>query len=487
MRNRVPSPHEVGPARWRWSPLGSRRPAARFASRFAETCLSGAILLAAALGGDCSAGTGIGETGSLRIVVTGLDPTLTAAGQVTVTALDVTGFTPRTIDLPGNGDSGELPAIPVGTYQLAYTPPSDYGLAVGEPNPKEAEISANVSTTVTWLVMQDGSTVRVTVTGLPPGGTSGGAVTILRTDLPGQSPTILEVPASGSAELGVHAGTYSVTYAPPTGSNLAAGIQNPQVVTATAGHVAVASFAVTSATGFQTPDIVDNASFETGWDGFSNGGGGSPTGVTRSTEHAFSGAYGVKKVLPTTQGSDVGGTFIYPYYDIGPGKTYDRLWGRFYFYFDAAVNGTFKFQIWEGTSDQYGGFYLMDGYVGWWFVDWAWSSAGMCALTPLSELLSGWHSLEVDYWRNGDPSGWPSVGLWLDGEQLTRCQGSPPAPGYWSGGRLYAGRRQTQSGNATGLGTYNLLGVLNGTPANTVPGDVWVDRVSVSSVGRIGQ
>lgn len=447
-------------------------------SRRAFVKTSGGIFVAAGLGGACS-GDGWAPptpTGSLRAVVSGLDPSAASGGQVTVTALDVAGFTPITVTLPASGDSGTVPDIPVGNYRLAYTPPSDHALGVGEVNPKDTAVTANAQTTVTWAVTVAQSTIRVTVTGLAANAASGGSASILRIDISGQSPVILSIPPGGTADLGVTIGAYSVLYTPPSGYNVNSGVPNPQNLAAISGPVVVATFAVTeSGGGFATPDIVNNASFETDFDGFTDWGSGTPSGVSRDTAQAFAGSFAVKKALPVTSGTDIGSQFVYR----TPAS--DRLWGRFYFYLDAVIDGIVKFQLWfdSGFNTQFGGFGLFQNTI-----NFAFGAEGFigCKLINLSSAINAWHSLEVDYWRNGDPSGFPSAAIWYDGVQLTSGVATPNSPVSWIDGRLNAGKRSSSNK----LGIYEVLGLLNGSPANTIPGNVWVDKVALSSVGRIG-
>jgi len=281
----------------------------------------------------------------------------------------------------------------------------------------------------------------------------------------------------------------------------AGGVSGTAQVTVTTAPASAPVAAATEATaphagGYATPDILDNGSFETGWDFFNNGAAVAPTGVTRDDTHAWSlrnvdapGQHAVRRqfrITPPETGASMMYTFerggMPRWSTPGPARQLDRVYARFYFYFDAAPNGTFKFQIYETTmsSDQFGGFYLSGGRIGWAFIK-EWSSR-VHPIVPLSGLVRGWHSLECDYWRNGDPSGYPSVAIWLDNVQVTHGIGGPPAPGAWIGGRLNAGQRRSSAR----IGTYNLLGILNGNPPNTVAGNVWVDRVSISTRGRIG-
>jgi hypothetical protein len=104
-----------------------------------------------------------------------------------------------------------------------------------------------------------------------------------------------------------------------------------------------------------------------------------------------------------------------------------------------------------------------------------------------------WHSVEVEFWRNGDPSGWPSAAFWFDGQpqylpdgtyvKYSCAQPAPPATcskAYWQGGRLYSGARAA-SGS---LGVMEWLATLNA--GNTTTGQINLDNISISTLGRIG-
>jgi hypothetical protein len=509
-------------------------------------------------------------------VVSGLDPSALNGGLVTVSPVSSVDFDPFTVPVPASGDSGEVPDIPVGTYSGAYQPPANHALAPGETNPKTAEIRPNQLTTVTWTVVAAEGTVRVTVTGLASGAASGGSASILRTDIAGQSPVVIAIPGTGSADLGVtvgsyavtytppsdhtlnpgvtnpqngavsdggmfqatfavseavgqgtvrvtvtgleagapsggsasvlrtdiggqspvnlpipttgtadlavSVGTYSVTYTPPSEYTVDSGVQNPQTLNVTASQVSTATFAVSATGSFATPDVVNNASFESGWENFHNGSFNDPSACTRDNTRAFAGSISVLRALPVTDIS-IGGALDYGFYAIGPQRAYDRLWTRFYFYLDAAVDGTLKFHILFGSgyATHFGGVYLHNGFLGFDVIaEWNQYSVPHITMATLSSLIGAWHSVEVDYWRNGDPSGYPSLGLWLDGVPIT--SGGLPGQGSWVNGRVNVGERATSDQ----ISVARWLGVLNGAPANTVAGNVWVDRLAISSVGRIG-
>jgi len=454
---------------------------------------SGGILVAAAGLSACE-GTDPSDTGVVVVTITGLGTGLVDGGTAVVTRTDIATQLPVSITVPESG-TGQAD-VPAGVYHAIYTPPTGY--QVSGSNEFDIEVKAfkttPVDVTVAFIAIATQGTLRVVVTGLTASAPSGGTASM---QISGQAAIVAPVPvAAGQVDTVVTAGIYAVTYTPPVGWAVANGTQNPRNVTVAASATATTTFAVNVLpVGFPTPDLLNNASFETGFDNFKNGSAGPPTGVARDTAHAVSGGadapgqFSVTRLLPVTSGTDLSASMFWPFY-AGPGPwnmpvpatNLDRIWGRFYFYFDAAITGTLKFQIFEeaGFNTQFGGFYCAAGRITWAFIQ-EWNSQ-IHPFANLSTLVGGWHSLECDYWRNGDPSGFPSVGIWLDGNQITSGIGNPPSPGSWVNGRLNAGQR----GSTAKVGTYNLIGILNGTPNNTVAANVWIDRVSISSLGRIG-
>ena len=104
-------------------------------------------------------------------------------------------------------------------------------------------------------------------------------------------------------------------------------------------------------------------------------------------------------------------------------------------------------------------------------------------------MLDGnWHSIEFEYWRNGDPSGFPSAAFWFDGnvqacpngnKDVTYAQYGQNAS-FWLNGRLNIGQRN----NSEKLGSIEWLSTLNA--GNTTSGQVNIDRIAISTAGRIG-
>jgi hypothetical protein len=105
-----------------------------------------------------------------------------------------------------------------------------------------------------------------------------------------------------------------------------------------------------------------------------------------------------------------------------------------------------------------------------------------------SQVIDGrWHTLEIEYWRNGDPSGYPSAAFYFDGNQVSQPDGTSKIQyagsgnsSYWKGGRLYTGTRSS----SVKMGYIEWLATLNG--GNTTTGQVNLDHVSISTKGPIG-
>jgi hypothetical protein len=238
---------------------------------------------------------------------------------------------------------------------------------------------------------------------------------------------------------------------------------------------------------FAAPDIVVNSSFETDWEGFNNGGSGAPTGVVRDGAHARDGAWAVRRTLST--GAENGAAFYAQFYDpifshFGD-KSAQRVWVRFYFFIDRAFDGILKLeQFYRSSDDNYGGWYFNGGNLSWCFSEALYNGGTIYDLVPLAGLLNGWHSIEVDFWHNGDTSNggsdYPSAAFWLDGQPITSGIGNPTGGTVWLNGRLNAGRRQYNGD----LGNTNLIGIKNA--GNSVAATMWVDRIAISTKGRIG-
>ena len=190
-----------------------------------------------------------------------------------------------------------------------------------------------------------------------------------------------------------------------------------------------------------------------------------------------------------------------------PAQTHDRLWSRFYFYFDnPPMNGTLKFYLYfSAAGQQMGGLYVFGTDLAWFFVDW-YNYTPSATIAPLSSLKGGWHSVEVEYWRAGHPSGYSAVRIWLDDNLVSwpSIPTSRPATGWPAykdnNSYLIAGyRANSDAGGAeagspgvfpgltTQIGDVYWAGTLNGGgTGNFQTSNVWYEKISMSSLGRIG-
>ena len=465
--------------------------------RRAFVATTGGILVSAGAFAACSGDPS--TLGTVKVTITGLPGGLANAGTAIVTRTDISGQDPLNLEVPAVG-TGQAD-VPAGTYHVIYTPPAGY--QVNGNNEFDVEIRAQETTevniTVQAVAAQQG-TIHIVVTGMGGSAVNAGSAVIHRTDQ-AASDINVPIPLAGIANTVVGVGTYSVTYTPPANHTVNNGVTNPQTVVVTNGATLNATFAITASGGgtFQTPDLVNNASFEdgsgsfpsaNGWDNFNNGGSGAPSGVSRDTSKAFAGTTSVKKILAT--GPETGGAFHYPFYfpfAPYPGVTKDRVWTRFYFYIDAVFDGILKLQLYnDDAGHDFGGLFLNGGSIAWVASEWLYASGTIYNIIPLSTVLNAWHSLEVDFWRNGDPSGWASAAFYLDDQLVTHADGpiaaSGTANGYWAANRIQTGKRDVANTGSHGVGDIYWYGIKNA--GSTVLTNIWADRVAISSLGRIG-
>lgn len=283
--------------------------------------------------------------------------------------------------------------------------------------------------------------------------------------------------------------TYSGTLT-ATGAGTAATLSAKLASTSITGNTAPTCDATAGGGGFTTPDILNNADFESDFSGFTNWSYSTPTGVSRSTTQAFHGTTSVKRVIPNTTGlPDQSAQFIYPFHHLGFANQ-DRLWYRHYFYFDAAPNGINKYgQFFDsGLGTQFGGFGIQSGFIQF---DFNQEDPGHSIhLLSIASYLNGWHSLEIDYWRNGDTggnvlttgTGEPSAAFWLDGVQITAALNSLPSGWYWKNNRIYPGKRTSSAQ----MGNVQPIGLTNGSGSETVVVNLYQDYHAISTLGRIG-
>lgn len=229
---------------------------------------------------------------------------------------------------------------------------------------------------------------------------------------------------------------------------------------------------------FEPPNILANASFESGWDGFVNTSlEGTPAGVTRDCSLASRGNCSVRRTWVPNAG-DVGSQFLF-----GVGLV-DHIWVRFDFRLTAPITTIMKFARFydSSISTNFGGLFLRAGSD---IVSFGTDQENQSIVTPIglsqSQVIDGqWHSLEFEYWRNGDPSGFPSAAFWFDGSPVSKPDGPAGMKMFWRAGRLYAGARSTSER----MSFMEWAGTLNGS--NSTTGQVNIDNVAISTAGRIG-
>jgi hypothetical protein len=230
---------------------------------------------------------------------------------------------------------------------------------------------------------------------------------------------------------------------------------------------------------YATADLINNASFESGWDNFQNGSGGSPTGVTRETDQAYSGVTSVKRtwVANPDPTDDIAASF---WGDAGVAQ--DRIFHRMYFRLSSgwSITSFHKFVIFReaGFGTQFGGWQLNDGSGLAWSSFLETSSVFTSLISKASITADTWHSIEVDLKRNGDAL--PNAAFWYDGLQITQPDGTLSNGREWIGGRLYFGPTRLSS---VKVQLIQHTGTLNG--GNTGTGSLWLDRIAASTQ-RIG-
>jgi hypothetical protein len=182
--------------------------------------------------------------GTVQVNVTGLTGSPADGGSATAQRTDAAGAAiPISISAAGTGSA----TAPTGTYTVTYSPPAGHTVAAGSTNPATGVVVGLGATGTAAFTVQPAATngtISVTVTGLTGSPANGGSATAQRTDAAG-SPVVISVSAAGSGSASVPAGTYTVTYSPPSGFSVAGGSTNPVTGLAVAvGATANTSFAV---------------------------------------------------------------------------------------------------------------------------------------------------------------------------------------------------------------------------------------------------
>jgi hypothetical protein len=244
-----------------------------------------------------------------------------------------------------------------------------------------------------------------------------------------------------------------------------------------------------------TPNLVNNASFENSWNGFTDWTTAAPpNGVTLDNTLAYDGSWSIRRTWAPNPSGDVGAQLASTIGNV------DRIWVRFYVRLTAPVTTVMKYMRFftPGFNQTLGGLFLGQGNEIFLFGSEAENSeiTTTIGLTEAQVIDGNWHSLEVELWRNGDPSGWPSAAFWFDGKpqylpdgtytKYSCYQPSPPSTcnsSYWQGGRLYSGARSLSS--SLKMNVMEWIGTIN--QGNTTTGQINLDRIAISTAGRIGQ
>ena len=223
---------------------------------------------------------------------------------------------------------------------------------------------------------------------------------------------------------------------------------------------------------FAQPDLLNNASFETGWDGFQNNNGGPPDGtggatIVRSTEQTFGGSWTAKSTLPPGQSAN---RFNYTY------GTRGHVFVRFYYYATNHPTDNHKWIRFQqaGFGPLIGGLFTQDpGQVPHWsfFNSTPGNAANRFDDLGLT-LFNSWHYWEIEYDNSN-----ARVRFWHDGVTTVPTV-NPTSNNFINGGWLHSG-----GGPDVDPGMIVLDGTVNAGNVNTAV--YYYDRIAISTQ-RIG-
>jgi hypothetical protein len=418
------------------------------------------------------------STGTLTITVSGLGGNATSGGSVSVLRTDIGGQTPQDAAMPANGTL--TLTLAAGTYAVTYTPPSGYVVSAGTTNPQTGLVvpaggSAQASFAVT--AGPASGTLSITVTGLGGNAGTGGSVSVLRTDIAGQTAQNVTIPASGSLNLTVTAGTYTVTYTPPGGYTLNAGVTNPQTGLAVpAGGSVTATFSVTTQSGTGVTGNIYEFGFEDGTVGAFRTGNGQPIGApwVLDSTLAYRGTRSIKQVYAPSGGSNTGEAF---YYSLPGSRTsyYCRFAYRQSnpFNNNGGTNNANQVKVQRGLgpgfNGQYGSFFIGQGggmngvpTFGWDGLDSSpyLGDRGPNVNTPgpnFNNLLGQWVVVET-YWD-----------ISTSGALKFMC---------WINGVLYFNYTDNKSNRGVSYGVLQFDGTINSMASTST---AWFDTIGISS------
>ncbi len=464
---------------------------------------TGGVVTGVAAGTATITATSEGKTGSSTVTVTAVPPapvaTVTVAlGATSIVAGGTTQATATTTDASGNVLTGRVIAWSSSNAAIATVTSAGVvtGVAAGTSTITATSEGKTGSKSLTVTAAAPAVATQLVITQQPSALVQTGILLSQQPAVQLESATGAKVSQSGvvvtaavASGIAVLGGTLTATTnasGVATFTNLMlTGIATSTLTFTSAGLTSATSGAisVTAATGFLAANIVD-ASFETGWNGFTAWDGSSvPNGVSLDSSTASAGRVSVMRSwVPSS--TDKGDELLYHV-----GST-DHVWLRFDVKITSGVSTVMKFMRWYDPSfaTSLGGFYLEQGST---MLNFGTDEENASIYTPVgitsTQLIDGrWHTVEMDYWRNGDPSGFPSAAFYLDGNQVSMPDGTPVKyqgagnVSYWQGGRLYSGVRS----NTVKVGYIEMLATLNG--GNSTSGQVNIDRVAISTVGRIG-
>ena len=244
------------------------------------------------------------------------------------------------------------------------------------------------------------------MTGLAGGAASGGTASLKRTDIGGQTPVDVQIPGSGSVTTSLFLGTYGVVYTAPDGYQLTPGSPSSETAEIESGQTASVTFAVQTSEGFAPPDLLNNASFENGWENFHgrfgtseapsvSGGSLGFVTITRSQDQAVAGSWSAKSTFSPNPSNDAAINMMYDFGGRG------HVFVRIYFYATGVPTNQHK---WIRFYDVGGGNAMgvqhersRSGAITWVFNN----STGCvnCGnrIGAGVATLNAWHSLEIDY------------------------------------------------------------------------------------------
>lgn len=290
------------------------------------------------------------------------------------------------------------------------------------------------------------------------------------------------VTASVATGTGALSGTTSVNAVDGTATftNLVLTGGSQHTLQFSAGVLTPATSATVSVGGFQTPNIVLDASFETDFGTAQNFSGGPPTGCDRSQAQAHNGSWSLHQSLSVNGSGQCG------YFFSGVGE----VWIAFWLYLSSLNMTDCKFIRIYGN---HGGLWVSGNSV-----HAGWDDENASVISPIgltsAEVAGQWIHLETRLQRNG--STYPRMEFWVNGSQryaefngnstvqyhlAGQLPGNPNNRNNttWINGVMDAGMRSS-SASIQGIMIWPTLNSVSGTAHS------YIDNLSISTLGRIG-